>query len=625
MCGIAGQFGKIDTYFASNALNQLKHRGPDSHGSWSNGRDVFLIHTRLAVIDIAPTGNQPMQALVEDATASNLDRCQIQVIHGDMGEGSMGNKLQTRACLVFNGEIYNYKEIKRDLVSRGVVFSGESDSEVLLYSLLLDGRKSLQKLNGMFAFAYWDCATQTGLLARDPLGIKPLYYRISDDGVSFASESNVLAEKSDLINPTGIRDYFLWGSFQEPNTSILGVNELPAGSLLHWRGGRTHVEKWSRILFRSKNRISKKPAQYTRQKIQECVARHLQSDVPLGIFLSGGVDSTAILALVRNILGKEAKIHTFSIGFKNDKADESTLAKRTAEHFQTEHKEWIISPEEGESEILPFLQAADQPTIDGFNVWCVCKLARNAGLKVALSGQGGDELFGGYPSFRRVPYLFALHRILGFLRKPIASGIRFSKSSSKWRRLQAYLNGTGSWLEAFHCQRGIFTLEQSNRLAQHFTGQNPAPIDWHNDVILGDDAEVVAFFETKKYLRNQLLRDSDIFSMAHGLELRVPFVDSLLINELNDIPARYRFRPYKQLLIEAVPEIPPWILNRSKKGFSFPFEKWMKSGFGDMLKQACEDVPVNPVTWYQVWAIATFVISMKSRQNKFNSSPIQAL
>ena len=608
MCGIAGQFGKIDPHFAYYSLNKLKHRGPDSHGTWSDGQNVLLSHTRLAVLDLAPTGNQPMQAVVEDTQA-----CQIQVIHG----GALNSgKYKTRACLVFNGEIYNYKEIKRDLLNRGVVFSGESDSEVLLHSLLLDGRKCLQKLNGMFAFAYWNCETQTGLLARDPMGIKPLYFRIDNDGVSFASESNVLIKQSDLINPNGIRDFFLWGSFQEPNTSMLDISELPAGSLLHWKEGSVHVEKWSRILFKSKNRITKNHAQYARQKIQESVERHLQSDVPLGVFLSGGIDSTAILALVRNILGKQAKIHTFSIGFKNEIGDESVLARRTAEHFHTEHTEWIISPEEGEKEILPFLKASDQPTIDGFNVWCVCKLARSAGVKVALSGQGGDELFGGYPSFNRVPYLFLLYRILGFFRNPIALGINFSNSSSKWRRLQAFLNSSGGWLESFHCQRGIFTLDQANKLALHFSGQNPRPMEWTNDAIPKDKAEIIAFFETKKYLRNQLLRDSDIFSMAHGLELRVPFVDAQLFNELNDIPSRYRFRSYKNLLVEAVPEIPSWILNRNKKGFSFPFEKWMKSGFGEMLKQACQDVPVNPVSWYQVWAIATLVISLQNRKSR---------
>ena len=606
MCGIAGQFGKVDDGFAGRALDSLRHRGPDSQGVWRS-EAVLMVHTRLAIIDLGETGQQPM-LMMPDGVVWNAPQVSSIVSEPPFAIGE-----NPKACLIFNGEIYNYRELRADLIERGEVFHSESDTEVLLRLLLRDGEAALPKLSGMFAFALWDFQKQKALLARDPLGIKPLYYRNDADQLSFASEVKSLAQEGDACNVNALRDYLLWGSFQEPQTCNAAIRELPAGSLLRWNAGNVDVQKWSKISFGSTNVITKTPAKYVSEKLEASMRRHLVSDVPVGIFLSGGMDSTAILALTRRVLGAEAKIHTFSIGFEDEAADESAIAKRTAEHFGTVHSEWIISAAEGAEEIVPFLNAVDQPTIDGFNVWCVSKVAKQAGVKVALSGQGGDELFGGYPSFRRVPMLFAAHRMLGPLRGLAGKFLTRKEMRGQWGRLPSFLSSSGGWLEAFHCQRGIFTPSEAARLAHFFTGQDPSPVKWSLDELPDSDVEKIAYLETKKYLRNQLLRDSDAFSMAQGLELRVPMVDAQLLEELRAVPSKIRFQSRKNMLLTAVPEIPAWVTSQGKKGFSFPFEKWMRMNFGQVLKDACRDIPLKPTSWYQTWSLAAFVLCAEAR------------
>jgi asparagine synthase (glutamine-hydrolysing) len=613
MCGIAGQFGNIDEGFAARALEGLIHRGPDSQGVWQS-EAVLMVHTRLAIIDLAETGQQPMLILPDGKALHALQKSSALL------ESQSLNRFSPRACLIFNGEIYNYRELRKELLERGEVFHGDSDTEVLFRLLLRDGEAALPKLSGMFAFALWDFKKQEALLARDPIGIKPLYYRQESGQFSFASEVRILARDEDEFNVNAVRDYFLWGSFQEPDTCHAAIKELPAGCLLRGTAKNMQLKKWSKVSFSSTHTKRQKPAAYVRERLEASVRRHLVSDVPVGIFLSGGLDSTAILALTRKILGDSAKIHTFSIGFQDIASDESARARRTAEFFGTEHSEWVITPEEGAQEIIPFLKAVDQPTIDGFNVWCVSKLAKESGIKVALSGQGGDELFAGYPSFRRVPILRNFHRWLGPMRGVVGALISSGGRRGQLGRLPDFLASGGGWLEAFHCQRGIFTPKDAFELARFFTGHNPDAANWALDELPDSDAEKVAYLETKKYLRNQLLRDSDAFSMAHGFELRVPMVDAQLLEELRDVPSKDRFQKNKKILQQAVPEIPDWVKGQSKKGFSFPFEKWMRMEFGQILNDACRDAPVKPSSWYQTWAIAAFVLCYQSQPPRSTTS-----
>ncbi|MEO8614638.1 MAG: asparagine synthase (glutamine-hydrolyzing) [Luteolibacter sp.] len=593
MCGIAGQFGVSTPGFAEEAIAKLHHRGPDGDGVWQ-GEGVVLIHTRLAIIELTEAGRQPMEW--RDCVS----------LGGSAGTGA------PHAVLVFNGEIYNHAELRAELEMAGEVFAGHSDTEVLLRLLVREGEACLPKLAGMFAFAFWDEASGKALLVRDPLGIKPLYYREENGHLTFASEARMLRMEHDKTDAAALRDFFLWGSVPEPATLNEAVRQLPAGHCMKWQDGRSEVRQWYEI---PSNIIPAKSdaAMLTRKALLESMRRHLVSDVPVGIFLSGGIDSTVLLALAREVMGPQADIRTFSIGFDDPAFDESSLAKRTSEHFGSRHTEWKMTPEEGAAEIPAFLASIDQPSIDGFNTWCVSKLAHREGMKVVLSGLGGDEWFAGYGSFQRVPRFHRVHRLLGPLRPLVARVLDSRAVGSPWRRLASFLRGGGSWLEAFHAQRGIFTPVEAALLAETFTGRHPTPPDWHQLGLPDDRRAAVGMLELTRYMRNQLLRDSDVFSMAHGLELRVPLVDVRLAETLLSLPPELRLRQGKQLLLDAVPEVPEWVRNQAKRGFRFPFQQWMEGQFGELLDSARKASPVPMNAWYRNWAVATAMGVMKGK------------
>ncbi|MBA3406423.1 MAG: asparagine synthase [Gemmatimonadaceae bacterium] len=399
----------------------------------------------------------------------------------------------------------------------------------------------------------------------------------------------------------------MWGSVPEPATMVEGIHQLPAGCVLQWNAESSTLRRWHSIGFGSSTGADT-PAATTRAALSESISRHLVSDVPVGIFLSGGIDSTAVLALTRDALGPEADLRTFSIGFDDPEYDESDCTRRTAEHFGSRHTQWQMTAKEGRAEIDGYLEAMDQPTIDGFNTWCVSKLARRDGIKVVLSGLGGDELFGGYSSFSNVPRFLGAYRALGVLRAPVAAVLDLAGPGSRWQRVAAFLRGTGTPLSAFHAQRGIFTETQAADLARSLTGRDPGLVDWQLPGIPENQQDAVSFMEITRYMCNQLLRDSDVFSMAHGLELRVPFVDARLFAAVSAIPAYHRLRPGKQLLLEAVPEIPHWVRGQPKRGFRFPFQQWVEEGFGERLSIAERKTTVPLVTWYRRWALAVAVL-----------------
>lgn len=579
MCGIAGWFGQRPFGDAEQLKRALQNRGPDGSGVWQ-GKLATMIHTRLSILDLSDAARQPMSWQAEAS-----------------GQGYV---------MVFNGEIYNFRELRQQLEAQGETFHSNGDSEVLLRLLVKEGAACIPKLAGMFAFAFWDEASGEALLARDAYGIKPLYVREeAGEPLAFASEVRVLQKADDDVDHEALRDYFLWGSVQEPRTLHSAIRSLPAGHLLRWKDGKSTVSRWHRAEpSASTPRSRPEAATITRQALEESITRHLVSDVPVGIFLSGGIDSTVVLALARQILGKDADIRTFSIGFDDPEFDESSLAKRTADHFRTSHTEWRMTPEEGAAEIPRFLDAMDQPGIDGFNTWCVSKLARREGMKVVLSGLGGDEFFGGYRSFERVPRFRNFHRMSGPLRAAFAGGLDRSAPGSPWRRLGEFLRSEGSWQGAYHVQRGIFTQAEAAQLTRALTGVEAGKADFGGipDSLAGKEA--VGWLETTYYMRNQLLRDSDIYSMAHGLELRVPLVDDRLAKAVAAIPQRERLRRGKGLLLDAVPEIPEWIRQQPKRGFRFPFQSWVEGTFGDLLQRSQKASPVPLGTWYRTWAVA---------------------
>lgn len=586
MCGIGGFLGLSADNNSAIMAKLLGHRGPDGFGIYEDPKNgLGLIHTRLAILDLSNAGRQPMY------------------YGGDAGEK---NGRSDRYCLIFNGEIYNYRELRANLEKDGERFESDSDTEVLLRLLFRKGVDALPMLAGMFAFAFWDPFKRRVILARDGLGIKPLYYSYDGRTLIFASEFRAVEAflSSRTPDADSIVDFLMWGSFQEPGTLLQEVRQLRAGHYLEWLDGQVSVSQWYAPSYKRLESITN-PVSQSREALLESVKRHLVSDVPVGIFLSGGIDSTAVLCLAREVLGKNADIRTFSIVFNEAEYDESATIRKSVEHFQTDHTQWSMTSEEGASEIEPYLSAMDLPTTDGFNTWCVSKLAKQNGVKVVLSGLGGDEMFAGYGTFRRVPQLRSALRKSCGIGGLLGRGLAAVTTSPRYLRLASYLKGSGTAVAAYHVMRGFFTESEARKLVEALRLEDPTPVNWNDPDVNAE--EIVGYLEMTRYMRNQLLRDSDVFSMAHGLELRVPFVDTRLLDSLLSISASSRLRPGKKLLLEAIPEIPIWVRQQPKRGFRFPFQEWMSERFGSMLRDAdtLSNVPFK--LWYRRWAVAALL------------------
>jgi asparagine synthase (glutamine-hydrolysing) len=588
MCGIAGIISSdpwSDSLTAALTRMQaaLRHRGPDDQGLWVDPvAGVGLAHTRLAILDLSPAGHQPM--------ASADGRYQI----------------------VFNGEIYNFRELRASLEQEGVSFQTETDTEVLLQLFQQDGAAMLPKLRGMFAFCIWDRETKEAFLARDPLGIKPLYYSLQGEGFQFASELQALQQAHDQHQPLDAQtvcDFLTQGSVPEPATLLQSMRQLPAGHYAQWRVGRFVSQAYWQP-FQTKTTQDAQPTKSLRAALLDTVEAHFVSDVPVGLFLSGGIDSTALLGLA-SALGK-TDLQTFSIGVDQHDLDESSLAKRTAHHFGSRHHQQTLDANSAQALFHQFLQHGDQPSVDGFNSFVVSALARAHGMKVVLSGLGGDELFGGYPSFTKVPQMATwLRRLQRLPLLPHALGTRVEQRSAKspLQRIGALLQQPVSPTACWRAFRGLMTPSQALgvldrlglRLEQPNTKSIPASEPWPDSTAAW--LNEVSRLEITSYMRNQLLRDSDVMSMAHGLELRVPLVDRVLLERVLQMPPQERCLPGKAALIQAVPEIPKWVLEQRKRGFTFPYQRWLESDWSESLKQSDPLLPMKNPTWYQRWAV----------------------
>jgi asparagine synthase (glutamine-hydrolysing) len=599
MCGIAGI---VDSGLSAAALRErleamqtgLRHRGPDDAGIYisPDGRSG-LAHTRLAILDLSPAGHQPMAS----------------------SDG--------RYYVTFNGEIYNFRELRQELAEAGERFQSESDTEVVLKMYQRYGPEFVRELSGMFAFAIWDEREKSCFLARGPFGIKPLYYSVRSRRLAFASELRGLLAAGFIprrLSGSALRGYFLFGSVQEPETLIEGVYSLPAGHYLFWQNRALRRPRcfWD-VQFQSEPVPGAEAVAATREALNDTVRRHFVSDVPVSIFLSGGIDSTALVALARRTGVKD--LRTFCISFDDPNFNEGEVAKRTAQHFGAEHYDWRLDSTSGKALITEFLTHLDQPSIDGFNTFCVAKHAHDHGAKVVLSGLGGDELFAGYRSFSLVPKLAKLSRwmsLVGPVRGLLGRVLEQTMPRTPHRRLGSFLAGPPSIASAYWAMRGIFTPNESLRLARAYLdtdGESEDDTARHFHVPPQPTAEdAVSYLEIARYMRNQLLRDSDVMSMAWGLELRVPFVDRQLLETLARIPAARRLAPGKRLLLEAVPEIPEWVARQPKRGFVFPFEDWIVNEWHDLFVRLDAASPVRLQSWYRRWcllALESFLSSNK--------------
>src|SRR6266513_355680 len=380
MCGIAGiilsESSPVDLEpVLSRMRAAMKHRGPDDDGTVLLPETTGgFVNTRLAILDLSAAGHQPMST----------------------PDG--------RFCITFNGEIYNFEELRNELLADGVELKSHSDTEVILRLFERDGPACLNRLIGMFAFAIWDAREKSCFLARDPLGIKPLYYSAFPRDLVFASEQRALLRSAHVpkqISAEGLFSYFLNGTVAEPGTLLEGIRVLPAGHYLVWQDNRVTIQRYWQISFSSTWSNGVEPAAFLRDALLQSVKRHFVGDVPVGVFLSGGVDSSAIVALAKT--SGYDDLRTFSISLDDPSLNEGDVAASTAKHFQTKHTDWRLTGAAGAGLLDEFIKNIDRPTIDGFNTFCVSKVAHDAGLKVVLSGLGGDELFGGYQTFQRVP------------------------------------------------------------------------------------------------------------------------------------------------------------------------------------------------------------------------------
>jgi len=577
MCGVAAIYAY---HYASPEVSReelrvvrdsMEKRGPDGRGEWfsPDGR-VAMGHRRLAIIDLSENGAQPMKNADENLIVS------------------------------FNGEIYNYRELRSDLQKRGYVFKSHCDTEVLLHLYAEKGEAMVHDLRGMFAFVIWDNKKKALFMVRDPYGIKPLYY--ADDGWTLRAASQVKAllrsEKvSKIKEPAGIVGFFLTGSIPEPFTQYQEIRQLPAGSFL-WvdETGPSLPKKYFSIaaIYSEAQKKGEKwdldrLLEGIREALRESIRYHLVSDVPVGVFLSAGIDSSAILSLASE---DKNDLHAVTLAFEEfekDERNELPLARKTAAHYGVKHHTRVLSRLEFKKEMKQFTESMDQPSADGINTYFVSLAAKEMGLKVALSGLGGDELFGGYPSFKDVPNmvnalsLFSNIPFTGEAWKCLYSATDsfFNLPAPKFSGLLKY---GGTYEGAYFLRRGIFMpWELSGILKNEFLREGLQRLKLQKRIrqTLSPDPKTpfgrVATLESSFYMRNQLLRDADWAGMAHSLEIRTPLADSELLRTLAPILTAVGSQNRKKLLADSVQNrLPDEVVKRKKTGFSVPVDQWLK-------------------------------------------------
>jgi asparagine synthase (glutamine-hydrolysing) len=554
-------------------MNQaLAHRGPDSEGIW-NDENVVLGHRRLAIIDLSEAGHQPMLSASE------------------------------RYVLVYNGEIYNFRELRQLLTE--YCYKSNTDSEVLLAAYERWGVDCMNHFNGMFSFAIWDRKFGELLLVRDRLGIKPLYYYPGPDFFLFSSEIRALLSTGLIprkLSQASLVDYLRYQTVQAPDTIIEGISMLMPGSYILLHHNENNSEK---ISFESHSywQISSpgralSPEGKSKKRIRKdifnllslSVERRLVSDVPFGAFLSGGIDSSAIVGLMSQVITQP--VNTFSVIFDDKSYSEEVFSRKIANRFHTSHQEIYLRASDMMNMLPEALSSMDHPTGDGLNTWVISKVTKNAGIDMALSGLGGDELFAGYDLFKRLWYLNKF-RILGNLppsfRKISSQLLDLLKSSvARAKAQELLLLGNWKFKHTYPLMRSILTDKKIAGLISY-------PLIYENrveNIVNRIQTRGVPFLsqistaEFEVYMSNILLRDTDQMSMKHALEVRVPFLDFELVEyvlQVND-HIKYPYSP-KQLLVESLDGLlPKEISQRKKMGFVFPWEIWMRND----LKSFCE-------------------------------------
>lgn len=575
MCGIAGIFGyqaptfPVDRLELRRMRDHMAARGPDGAGEWfsTDGR-VALGHRRLAIIDLSERGAQPMAS----------------------PDGAL--------VVTFNGEIYNYRALRRELEARGRVFRSDADTEVLLHLYAEKGTALVEDLRGMFAFALWDGRRRGLMLARDPYGIKPLYYAADGRTFRFASQVKALRAGGGTTgepDPAGEAGFYLFGSVPEPFTLYRDICALPAGCTL-WVDAAGPGEPMCYASVAGAFSPATDPVRLDGGELQarvraallDSVRHHLVADVPVGIFLSAGVDSGALLGLMHDAGQTGIQAVTLSFAeFRDRPDDEAPLAEGVAARYGARHVTRVVEEAEFRADLPLILEAMDQPSIDGINTWFVSKTAREAGLKVAVSGLGGDELFGGYPSFRDIPrwvkWLGLPARVPGLGRALRRLGAALLPTSSRLtRKALSLLEYGGAYPGAYLLRRGLFMpWELPGLMGDERARAGLArlrPLEYIGSMLEPDPCTPfgrVAALEAALYMRNQLLRDADWAGMAHSLEIRTPLVDVELLRELAPLLGRIEGGGKRLLAASPRRPLPNAVVQRPKTGFQTPVRDWL--------------------------------------------------
>ena len=583
MCGISAIIHPKEKLHTQEALlrmnNAMTHRGPDADGIYINEK-IGLGHRRLSIIDTENSANQPMLSF---------------------------NK---KWVIAFNGEIYNYVELKANEL-QGVSFQTESDTEVILELFQKYGIECLPKLKGMFAFVLHNIETAETYVVRDRYGMKPLYYSMQKNGCFIASELRALLA-SDFIprklNRTALEEYIETQTVCAPNTLIENVTLLEAGHYLYFNKNETTKHCYYRLLDDTSYELSDKSSaqELLRSRLLESVAQHMRADVPFGAFLSGGIDSSLLVGLMSEV--QSEKINTFQISFEEEAFDERKYAQLVAKKFNTQHHEINLSANAFLKDIPAAIAAIDFPSGDGPNTYAVSKAAKEAGITVAISGLGGDELFAGYPVFQ---YMQSIEKSfllkLSYPLRKSASAVLSTLSSNRSLLKKAELLGLpkANLASAFPLVRAVWKAnELIPRTTKHFE------IERNFNFIFEKDAPLlnrVSAAEIESYMQHVLLRDSDQMSMAHSLEIRVPFLDHQVVELATHLSTNLKNpTSTKKFLTETfVDLLPHEVVNRKKMGFTLPWSVWMKNelrnfceeGFNELYKQEVVNENVLRKAW----------------------------
>ena len=577
MCGIAGaiknNISDIEQLeagvLAMNVAQTL--RGPDDEGievvSKNNAQTAILAQRRLSIIDLSPLGHQPM---------------------------GYGEDLE----ITFNGEIYNFEEIKKELVEKGYSFKTKTDTEVILAGYKEWGTEVLKKMRGMFAFALYDNKKHELILARDRYGIKPLYYAKLEKGLVFASTVGAI-KSSGLVNLTENINakigFLLFGSVPLPETSYKEISAVRAGHFLRFSVEKTEEVKYYDSLAPFLNKINptkNEAVKKVRELLDESVRLHLISDAPLGVFLSGGVDSSVLAILAAE--QRSNPIDTLSIDFKEQRFSEKKYREGVVRQIKSNHKEYLVGKEDFEKEKQDILNSMDEPTIDGVNTYFVSRAAKEDNLKVVLSGLGSDEIFFGYHTFKKTKIIRLIQRLPKVIKWPLRQLAGFSGSYSRL----VYLYENSGLINFYLFLRGIHSPKEISNILKVEESliweyirrlENNLPADLKKL----NSADLLSWLEVNFYMANQLLKDTDFMSMRHSIEVRVPFLDHLLVEYVSSLSVSLKFgdKP-KDLLISALGvDLPTEVWDRPKMGFTFPMAEWIERKTGDFKNH-----------WSKTWA-----------------------